>query len=210
MTYISARISQPLKTMGELMALLIFTCLISSCAHHKVEKGFLFPGQYALEGYSTEGDAVVYEDSLIRITARQLRTKSSLHKTLSRQLFDEGFVLVRMDITNKSKHRVLYDPALTSLRDSKMGYFKPMDFTDLYMMKLKKKGITASLTGAGDVFYDLGERLAPGKSTSKLLVFGALTENANEAELVMKSIYVGKDILDLTFNFLIQPDEKHP
>ncbi len=208
MTYSPARILQPFKNAAMVLAFLILAGLVSGCAHHGAESpAFLYPGQYALEGYSTEGDSVVYEDSLIRITARQIRKKSALASSLASELFDKGFVLVKMEITNKSMHRVLYDPALTSLRDSKMGYFKPLDFTDLYMMKIEKKGITSSLDGAGDVFYDLAERLAPKAASSKLLVFPALTEKADEAELVVKSIYIGKDIMDLTFNFIIKPED---
>jgi len=210
-SYIYTEISRHVKkAVTALPAILILMGLISGCAHHEAVTGFLYPGQYALEGYSTDGDAVVYEDNIIKIRARQIRKKSSLTSPLAKELFDAGYVLVKMKITNKSRNRLLYDPAITSLRDSKAGYFKPLDFTDLYMMKLDKKGITASLTGAEDVFYDLAERLAPHEVSSKLLVFHALTEKADEAELVMKSIYVGADILDLTFNFLIKPPETSP
>jgi len=192
------------------LLLLIVTGLVYGCSHVEPATAYLYPGQYAIEGYSAEGEAVIYEDSSIKITARQIRKKTSLVSPLSRELFNKGFVLVKMDITNKSIHRVLYDPALTSLRDSKMGYFKPLDFTDIYMMKIGKKKITSPLDGAGEVFYDLAERLAPKEVSSKILVFHALTEKANEAELVMKSIYIGKEILDLTFNFIIKPEGESP
>ncbi len=201
------KISISLKDLGLMVVLCLLTALASGCAHHDTGPTFLFPGQYALEGYFAERDTVGYEDSLVKITARQIRKKTALPSTLASELFNEGFVLVKMDITNKSRFRILYDPVVTSLRDSKMGYFKPLDFTDLYMLKLKNKGIKSTLEGAGDVFYDLAERIAPGGSSSKILIFPAFTEEADEAELVMKSIYVGKDILDLTFNFVIRPED---
>ncbi|MFQ5428216.1 MAG: hypothetical protein ACE5EZ_04455 [Thermodesulfobacteriota bacterium] len=181
--------------------------LAFGCAHHDGVETFLYPGQYALEGYATEDDAVVFEDSSIKITARQIKDGSTLESKIAAELLEEGFVLLRVEIKNKSRQRALYDPALTSLRDSKMGYFKSLDFTDLYMLKVKNKGVTASLKGSGDIFYDLAERVAPGEASSKILVFPALTENIDEAELVMKSIYIGKDILDLTFNFVLRPED---
>ncbi|MFQ5354229.1 MAG: hypothetical protein ACE5DR_04715 [Thermodesulfobacteriota bacterium] len=182
--------------------------MAAGCAHHDNAATFLYPGQYALEGYGAEADAVVFEDSSIKISARQIKDDSTLDSKIAAELLDEGFVLLSVDISNKSRHRALYDPALTSIRDSKMGYFKPLDFTDLYMLKVKNKRVTSSLKGAGDVFYDLAERVAPGGKSSKILVFPALTENVDEAELVMKSIYIGKDILDLTFNFVLRARDK--
>ncbi len=181
--------------------------LATGCSHERPPRAFLFPGQYALEGYGAEGDTVFYEDPMVRIRARQIRDKTSMVSSLTSELFDEGLVLVRMDITNKSRYRLLYDPALTSLRDSGMGYFKPLDFTELYMMKVKKRRIRSSLEKAGETFYDLAERVGPGVTVSKILVFPPLTKKADEAELVMKSIYVGKEILDLTFNFEIRPEK---
>jgi hypothetical protein len=89
-----------------------------------------------------------------------------------------------------------------------MGYFKPLDFTDLYMLKIKKRKLRSPLEEAAKTFYDLAERIGPGESSSKILVFPALSEKADEAELVMKSIYIGKEILDLTFNFVIRPEEE--
>jgi len=211
MTHTPAEILRSYNRAGALLVILMLAGLISGCAHHDIGAVYLYPGQYALEGYSTDGETVVFEDSQIRLTARQIRDRSSLTASLPSELFDEGFVLIKVTITNKSRHRLLYDPAITSLRDSKMGYLKPLDFTDLYMLKIEKKGITASLAGSGEVFYDLAERLAPKETSSKFLVFPPLTEGADEAELVVKSIYIGKDILDLTFNFLIKPeaDEGH-
>jgi len=193
-----------------LVALLLLMAgfVAAGCSHRDVRQTFLFPGQYALEGYSAEGDTVIYEDSLVRIRAHQIRDKASIVSSLSSELFDAGFVLVKMEITNKSRYRLLYDPALTSLRDSKMGYFKPLDFTDLYMLKIKKRKLRSPLEEAAKTFYDLAERIGPGESSSKILVFPALTEKADEAELVMKSIYIGKEILDLTFNFVIRPEEE--
>ncbi|MFQ5480181.1 MAG: hypothetical protein ACE5DW_02785 [Thermodesulfobacteriota bacterium] len=190
------------------LAFVLLAGITSGCAHHSEEAVFLYPGQHGLQGYSSDGDTVTYEDNAIKISVEQIKNKSSLHSPLAEELLKEGFVLLTMEIKNKSRQRALYDPAITSLRDSKMGYFKPMDFTDLYMMKIKSKGISSSLTGAGEIFYDLAERVAPGEASSKILVFPSLTENVEEAELVMKSIYIGKDILDLTFNFILRPKDK--
>ncbi len=190
------------------LILLLLAVLAAGCAHHSDVATFLYPGQFGLTGYSGEGDTVTYEDTSIKITIRQIQDESSLNSPIARELLQEGFVLLDTKISNRSRQRALYDPALTSLRDSKMGYFKPLDFTDLYMMKIKRKGLTSSLTGAGEVFYDLAERVAPGEVSSKILVFPALTENVEEAELVMKSIYIGKDILDLTFNFVLKAKEE--
>ncbi len=201
-------LNKDVKYRGLILALIILSGLVSGCAHPNKELTFLYPGQYALDGYGTDGEAVVFEDNSIKISAAQIKDESALESPITRELLNSGFILIKMEIKNKSRRKALYDPALTSLRDSKMGYFKPLDFTDLYMLKIKKNGISSPLSGVEKILYDLAERVEPGEVSSKILVFHALTEKAEEAELIMKSIYIGKDILDLTFNFVLQPRGK--
>lgn len=91
----------------------------------------------------------------------------------------------------------MYNTSYTVLTSDALDYKKPLDFTDLYDIT----GGTGRLASLKGKFYDLNTTIAPGERTSRLLIFRPLSEEAEDAEVVIKDLYIGTKTRDLSFPF---------
>src|SRR3990170_2833867 len=130
----------------------------------------LFPSDEQADGYSHKGLAWTYRGKDLLVIVRGYKPGPDAGG-VEDDLYLKDYVLVEMGIENLSGKKVIYNPAMTSLRDDAMGYAKPLDFTDLYAMNSGEKG---GLTGFGSRFYDLSITLMPGKRVERLLAFRPL------------------------------------
>jgi hypothetical protein len=190
----------------------VFFCLLLllsyGCASTDPGPLFLHPAWKAEEGYAQEANEWVYNDKDVVIRVRHVSKGVGGEGQKSSVLIDElhemGYLLLKMDIRNDSKANLIYNPALTALKDDTFGYKKPLDYTGFYDLKGDDAGLTG-LRGFKGVFYDLSVTLGPGERRSGLLAFRPLDKKTRKAELVIKNLYVGKEILDVRFPFVLKP-----
>lgn len=192
----------------------VFFCLLLllsyGCASTDPGPLLLHPAGKTAEGYTQEADEWVYSDKDVQVRVSHVSKGTGTllvsegAKILIDELHERGYLLLKMDIRNGSKAKVIYNPALTALKDNSLGYKKPLDYTDLYDLTSGDDGLTG-LSGFKGVFYDLSLTLEPGERTSGLLAFRPLGKKTRKAELVIKNLYVGKDILNMRFPFVLKP-----
>lgn len=130
---------------------------------------------------------------------------------LGDDLVQNGYVLFRMDIENRSQTaKILFNPAQSVLTDDALDYRKPLDYTDFYEMVSSSDDPESGkrLSEIKDRFYDLSVTIKPGAKTSKLLAFSPLTKGVASAELGIKEIYVGTASLRLSFPFVLRYEKK--
>ncbi len=189
----------------------VFFCLLLllsyGCASTYEGPLQLRPAEKAEEGYTQRADEWIYSDKsvIIRVSHVSKGVGGPKSSVLIDELHERGYLLLKMDIRNDSKAKVIYNPALTALKDDTFGYKKPLDYTDLYDLTGDDAGLTG-LSGFKGVFYDLSVTLGPGERTSGLLAFRPLDKKTRNAEVVIKNLYVGKDILDVRFPFVLKPE----
>jgi hypothetical protein len=185
----------------------VFFCLVLvilfGCASAPDSPLFLYPEDFSAQGYTRTGNEWVYTGRDLRV---YVKGYEDVADGVEADLKEKGYVLIAMGIENGSGKRVLYNPAMTTLMDNTMGYKKPLDFTDLYDMTSKDKtGMEGGLVGFGARFYDLSTTILPGEKTEKLLAFTPFDKGVTKAELVIKGVYIGTDIIDLKFPFALRP-----
>ena len=186
------------RRIGGPLILLLFL-LAAGCAHRGPRA--LFPGRTEEEGYRRSGRDWVYSDRGIMVRAGEVRDGRGIVK----RLIHRGYVVMRLSIENRSKERVMFDPAHVSLRYDAMGYEKPLDYTDFYEMSLSDGRTGEALSNIKEIFYDLTTAVPRGGAVSKLLAFRPMEEDAKSAELVIKNIYRGTDVIDVRFPFELRP-----
>lgn len=162
----------------------------------------LYPAEALGSGYSREAERISYENGPVKISVRQVSETETEEGSLLKELSTKGFILLSVSIENRSpKNSLIFNPVHVALTDDAMDYKKPIDYTDLYDMAKDGEERINALKGK---FYDLTETLPPGKSSSKLLIFGPLSEGVKTAELLIKEIYVGTSTLRLSFPFVMK------
>ncbi len=192
----------------------VFFCLLLllsyGCASTDPGPLRLHPASKTEEGYTQRADEWVYSDESVHIRVSHVpkgiaAPPGSKGSVLIDELHERGYLLLKMDIRNDSKTKVIYNPTLTTIKDDAFGYKKPLDYTDLYDLARAEAGPTG-LSGFKGTFYDLSITLGPGERTSGLLAFRPLDKKARKADLVIKNLYVGEDFLDVRFPFVLKPE----
>lgn len=191
--------------------LFILFVLVSACASRPTGPLVLMPEGKAQEGYSSVERQWVFEHRAVFVKAGRLtKTDPRPASGLIDMLLDRGYTVMRMEIKNGSKARVIFNPSLTALMDDSMGYFKPLDYTDIYEMAGEDPEKTGFLKDVRRLSYDLTATVGPGETSSKLLIFRPLSRNAGAAELIIKDLYIGTDALNLRFPFVLKPSPITP
>ncbi len=186
--------------------LFVLIASISACASRPTGPLVMAPEGKAQEGYSSVERQWVFEHRAVSVKAGHLTKADSLPASgLIDMLFGRGYILMRMEIKNGSKARVIFNPSLTALMDDSMGYFKPLDYTDIYDMAGEDPEKTGFLKDVRKLFYDLTATVEPGETSSRILAFRPLSRNAGAAELIIKDLYIGTDALNLRFPFVLKP-----
>lgn len=158
----------------------------------------LQPSDKGPEGYLKSGAEGVYQNKSLKITASIIRGANNAPALIG-ELLDKKYVIIRLDIENRSAGKVIYNPTYTVLSNDALDYRKPLDYTDLYDIKGSNgENELAQLKGR---FYDLTVTLLPGERSSRLLIFEPMSKDVKKAELTIKEIYVGTDTTRVSFPF---------
>ncbi|MFQ5442122.1 MAG: hypothetical protein ACE5EB_05275 [Thermodesulfobacteriota bacterium] len=190
------------------LALLFLALLIAAgCVPKYKGPLLLYPGQTDSKGYSIDDNSLIFDNDDVKITVTQVTSADESKSFLVDDLIDLKYLLIRVEIENRTRYKILFNPALASLRDSKAGYKKPLDYTDFYQKSATEKGFPEDISDMSKIFYDLTAEIPSGKKRSKILVFDQIEEGADEAELVIKNLYLGRNSMDLTFPFILKPRE---
>ena len=197
---------------GKPLLFLVFFLFLSGCASSGPL--YLYPEKHRATGYYQSGERSVFENVSVKISLERIKGLSEREKNpVIQKLLDENFVLLGMDIENRSGHKIIYTPSHTSLITGAMGYEKPVDYTELYYI-LRGKGEEAAaetqLASLKGKFYDSNTQVFPGEKVSRILIFKPLEKDTTggSATLTIKELYVGTDTIDLAFPFSVRADKK--
>lgn len=191
-----------------LLCIALLLSVSGGCASDPAGRLQLVPDGPDAGAYRMEGERWIYEEDGVVMKAGPYDAGAEGDgDPLVQDLLDRGFVLLLLGIENSADGKVIYNPSLTSLMDSSLGYGKPVDFTELYEMFLDGEE-SGMLDGYGKRFYDLSVTVRPGQRTERILVFRPLESKAKRAELVIKNVYAGDEIIDVRFPFVIRPEDE--
>ena len=193
-----------------LFHVLVVSILLAGCSLSKrdarPERLYLEPVARDSEGYDRNGEAAVFENEDIKVTLRPLgECCGRKDDGFLKELFDSNYVILSMEIENRSSKRVIYNPSHTMLLVGALDLKKPLNYTDLYDIVSRNKEYAlperrlSSLRGR---FYDLNTRVPPGDRTSRLLIFHPLAKESRpgtKAVLRINEFYVGTDTMRLVF-----------
>ena len=159
-----------------------------------------------LENSPEEG---VYEKDSIKITIRPATGADVAGNALFEKFLSKDYILLKMDMENKSAKKLTFNPAMSHLLAGVMDYKKPLDYPDLYrILSTPDAAITpeAELRAIKGRFYDMNTVVKAGEKTSKLLIFRPLDPNSetNSAAFTMQELYVGVDTIVVTFPFAVK------
>ncbi len=158
----------------------------------------LQPAEKGPEGYLKTGLEGVFQNKSLRVAASIIKDTEG-GPGLIGELLGKKYVVIRLDIENRSSAKVIYNPTHTVLTNDALDYRKPLDYTDLYDIKGSSgERELAQLRGR---FYDLTVTLLPGERSSRLLIFEPMSKGVKKAELSIKEIYIGTDTIRVSFPF---------
>jgi hypothetical protein len=180
--------------------------IILGCA---AEKGLrtLFPSESGLSDYTISDNTVTFKNDFIIVEVSPLNSIYSNENQpyiYIMELLDQGFTIFSIKIENLSNEKIMYNPSFTTIIDNRMGYNKPLDYTDIYDLVRDRKDGEMILKRIQGKFYDLATTIIPGESAAKLLIFGRLEEKSSKATLIMQEIYIGTETIELRFPFIFK------
>ncbi|MFZ3073395.1 MAG: hypothetical protein WA162_09140 [Thermodesulfobacteriota bacterium] len=149
----------------------------------------------------------VYEKDSIKIAIYSAVGADIAGNALLEKLLSRGYILLRMDIENKSTKKLAFNPAMSHLLAGAMDYKKPLDYPDLYqMLSTSDSSATpdAELRSIKGRFYDTNTVLKAGEKTSKLLIFLPLDPGSKNAMFTMHELYVGTEVVTVAFPFVVK------
>lgn len=200
--------------------LLIGASLFSGCASTD-DKGTPKPGYLSFTplknprpGYGFDASHAYFEDKDVRITVTQfLLDPEKKYPWLLVRLCESGFVALKMTIISKTDKLLIYNPAITALIGRPLSYEKPIEYTELYEIvrgmdeaETLPEGKTPErlLAELKRYYYDLNTRVAPGNTTTKLLIFRQFRDRVRSADLIIKEFYIGVGAIELDFPFRVK------
>lgn len=190
-----------------LLLLLVLAVSIIGCAKKdaSIEALYLMPVG-GMPPVMAVGESSVFETEELRVSLSQVKKPGEAGSNMIDGLLEDGYIIFWMEIRNNSGERVIYNPSLTALRDSRNGYRKPLDYTSLYRIasRLGKESVRSLKAEVGGRFYDSNERLSSGGSVTKLLIFRPLPGGAKKARVVIKELYVGTSTMRVDFPFVFR------
>lgn len=191
---------RPLNSIIRITALAAIL-IVTGCST-KPKTGALLPVDNMGAGYHRESDENVFENDSISVRVRAIKDGGGV--AILDELIKSKYAVFNMEIVNRSKVRIQYDPSTTVLTDDESSYLKPLDYTDLYDLKAGAEGGERELSKMRGRFYDVSTTLSPGETVSKLLIFKPFGEGMEEAALAVRDIYIGTEPIDVTFRFEVQ------
>ena len=196
------------------VSILLFSFALFGCGGPKKPKPFLFlqPISVKAAGYTLIDDStLVFEEKSVRLTLTILRTPEESDVKLIQQLISEGYHVISMEIVNKTtSEKMIFNPSMSTLMSNILGLRKPLDYTSLYEVAMRKeleRTLNRELKGA---FYDSNETIRAGKTTRKLLIFKPFDTLTTKARLTIQEFYIGNDTISLSFPFKMTEEGDEP
>ena len=146
----------------------------------------------------------VYEKDSIKITVKPAEEADVAGNALFEELLHKGYVLLKMDMENKSTKKLAFNPAMSHLLAGAMDYKKPLGYPDLYEMFSGSGANEAKLRAIHGRFYDTGVTVKAGEKTSKILIFRPLEPGSKSASFAMQELYADTDTVAVTFPFSVE------
>ncbi|MBI5562379.1 MAG: hypothetical protein HY894_05960 [Deltaproteobacteria bacterium] len=201
-------------------AVLILCLLTSGCASAPDGPIHIAPALEGPEGYAAQSDTGVFESKLMRLAVTPLGSESFAGDVAGEadaigDLAKKHYIVVRLEIENKSvRSKLIFNPAYVALLTSANDYYKPLDYTDIYEIVNREDERPSAVMGLRGRFYDLTVTLAPGKKTSRLMLFEPIKEGSS-AELMINNVYIGREDISVRLPFVCiaeaaPPEEKKP
>lgn len=184
--------------------ILFISLIIIGCA---AEKGLrsLFPSETGLSAYTISGSTVTFSNNSLKVEVLPINPNySDENQPFIMELLGQGFTIFSIRIENISNKKIIYNPAFTAVIDNRMGYNKPLDYTDIYNLVRYRKDGEMILKRIQGKFYDLSTTIIPGESAAKFLIFGRLEERSSKATLIMQEVYIGTETIALRFPFVFK------
>ena len=193
-----------------LSACCLLSTVLTGCSATIKEHVSVKPIQTSLPGYSISGQRITYSNQDIKLSilplnppeTRKILIDKAQNNPLAEILTRPQYMAFLLDIENLSRGKIIYNPALTALHDSEMGFHKPLDYTDLYSLAGSLQNPEHTLNNMKGLFYDLSVTLEPGQQTSRLLLFSGIEEVIDKLMIEMKEVYIGTSTITLSFDFI--------
>ncbi|MFQ5329672.1 MAG: hypothetical protein ACE5D4_06770 [Thermodesulfobacteriota bacterium] len=184
------------------LALVIVGCGGCGAKHGELE--ILSPSPTPLPSYSVSRHSTIFADDSLRVVVTPLsRYRSHNQPSLVKAILNSGHTVFSISLDNLSDSKIIYNPSFSHIVDNRLGYKRPLDYTDLYFIVREMEHGEAQMGKMRGRFYDLAETVQPGKRVEKLLIFPPLEENSTKAALTMEEVYVGTETMKLTFSFAL-------
>jgi hypothetical protein len=184
--------------------ILFLSLMIVGCGAKRGDLEILTPSTIALSNYSVSRNSAIFADDSLRVVVTPLSRYSSHNQPpLVREILQQGHTIFSVAIENLSDKKIIYNPSFSHVADNRLGFKRPLDYTDLYFQVRSMDKGEERLKGMRGRFYDLAETVSPGKRIEKLLIFPPLEERSTKASLTMAEVYVGTETTKLTFPFAL-------
>ncbi len=194
------------------LAVALLLTLGLGCAHSgKNTKLRLYPDkdEKGLYGYHNVAGTGVLKNRDYSISVKQVREGSELGQPkLVNDLIKREYVVLRIEIENRSGKKMIFNPVHTALTTDAFDYKKPLEYTDFYELSSGKNDSVREREAQAmkGRFYDLTLTLMSGDKTSRVLIFPPLSKNSEKADLLIKDLYVGTDTTELYFPFVLKAE----
>jgi hypothetical protein len=198
------------KRFAILLALALTIAGVAGCSLFKRAElsPFLLPDVNKDPGYVVTADGAVYKNEDATLTLRPVKAKESGIPLID-GLIDGGHVAFMFTMENTSeKKKIIFNPTHTALMDNRLGYRKPLDYTDFYSLAFAAESLDDLNKNVKGRFYDTNETVYPGQKVERLLIFRPMEPRATKATVVMKLFNIGSDSKELRFPFTFKVASK--
>ncbi len=171
---------------------------------------YLTPGKLGGKDIYVTKKATIVDTDYLYLYLKPLKPLDvKVESPLLALLIKSNFTLFRIDIDNKGKKVIAFNPAFTSLYDDKKKYSTPMDYTDLYSVA-QKFGESGDriMRDVRREFYDTLISIKPGDKVSRILIFDPVREKSKNAVLSIKELYIGEKPIHLRIPYTIAEDAR--
>ncbi|MFQ5586697.1 MAG: hypothetical protein ACE5GF_07745 [Thermodesulfobacteriota bacterium] len=197
-----------LRGLFPLFTLALSLVIIGCAAKGGVQ--ILLPAETDLTNYTASESSITFADDSLKIAATPRHPYTSIdHPSIVQALLKKGYPIFSITIESLSK-KIIYNPSFSIIIDNRLGFNRPLDYTDLYFLVRSMDDGEEHLKEMKGRFYDLAETVPPGNRVEKLLIFRPLEEKSSKATLVMQEVYVETETIKLSFPFRLTTEKELP
>ena len=152
--------------------IICISLMIVGCGAKRGELEILSPSRVAHSSYSVSGNSAIFAADSLRVVVTPLsRYTSHNQPSLVEDILTSGHTVFSIAIDNLSDRKLIYNPSFSYVADNRLGYKRPLDYTDLYFIVREMEHGAERMRKMRGRFYDRNETVRPGKRIEKLLIF---------------------------------------